>query len=118
MRVTRPLSTALVLLFAAAPVARATTSATFNFQWTDRLGATHPLVSNYVEVWDQGSGPGGTDTFIGSDYTTPGGQLNFGTTFTRPDGGPLNLYVNLRADVKNVGRISAVGAGSPYSIRL
>lgn len=109
---------AIALSLGVSSSARALTSATFNFEWTDRLGTTHPLVNTLVELWDQGGGPGGTDTFVGSNYSTPAGQLVLNTAYTRPDHGPLNIYVNVKADVRNVGRASDNLGNAPFLVRV
>lgn len=105
----------LAALAALAPAsARGTTGGSFDVQWTDRVGNTHPLVSTQVSVYDVNNG---VDTLVGTWVTDSSGRLNYTTNYTRAGGGALQLQLDIKAIVTDVGQFGA-NYGQAYTYRL
>jgi hypothetical protein len=101
---------------AVSPAARAATSGSFLLEWTDRVGNTHPLVSTQVSLYDVNVSPG-VNNLIGTWVTDANGRLNFSTNYARPGGGALQVQLDVKAIVTNVGQFGP-SYGDTYTYRM
>lgn len=115
MRITQALMIAAGLVLSAQSVRAATTSGSFVASWTDRVGNTHPLLSTQVTVYDVYNG---VETAVGTWVTDTTGKMTFSTNYTRPDGSPLQLVLDVKATVTNVGTASTDYNGTPFAYRV
>jgi hypothetical protein len=106
---------AATILFAAAPVTLANTVGSFFVNWTDRVGNAHPLVASHVTLYDSDNG---VETPIGTWSTNSIGRLTFDTNYVRPGGGPLQIVLDVKAVVTNVGTAGVQYGGTPFAFRL
>jgi hypothetical protein len=111
------IAAAAALLAAVAPVARATTTGSFNVSWTDRVGNPHPLVDTQVSLYDVDASTG-NQTLVGTWVTDSAGKLTFSTNYARAGGGSLQLSLDVKAVVTNVGTAGTDFVGSPFEYRL